>query len=97
MSSVAKGFSCFVKLPVVVRVRWDPDLDHGGVWKLFGDAEAPRLEDTRRVRSVDDGSISMPSVTAEAEVIFPSALAICTSEETLSPACPANFDCYSTG
>ena len=86
MSSVAKGFSCFVKLPVVARVRWDPDLDHGGVWKPFGDAEAPRLEDTRRVRSVDDGSISMPSVAAKAEVIFPSDLAICNSQETQSPA-----------
>ena len=82
MSSVAKGFSCFVKFPVVARAGWDPDLDHSGVWKPCGDAEAPRLEDTRRVRSVDDGSISMPSVTAEAEDIIPSDLAICYLEAT---------------
>ena len=70
MSSVAKGLSCFVKLPVVVRDRFEPDLVHGGVWKPCGDAEAPRLEDTRWVRSIDDGSISIPFVKSEAEVIF---------------------------
>ena len=75
MSSVAKGFNCFVELPVVARVKCDPDLDHGGVWKPLGDPEAPRLEDTRRVRSVDDGSISMLSVTSKDEVIFGSGLA----------------------
>ncbi len=69
MSSVAKGFSCFVKPPVAARVKCDPDLVHDGVWKPVGDVETPRLEDTRRARSVDEGSISMPSVTPEAEVI----------------------------
>lgn len=70
MSSVAKGFSCFVELPVAARVKCDPDLVHGGVWKLVGDAETPKLEDTRLARSVDGGSISMLSVTSKAEDIL---------------------------
>ena len=68
MSSVAKGFSCFVNPPVAVRVNCDPDLVHGGVWKPGGDVETPRLEDTRRASFV--GSNSMPSVTSRAEVMF---------------------------
>lgn len=70
MSSVAKGFSCFVKPPVFARVKCDPDLVHGGVWKPLGDVETPRLEDTRLARSIDDGSISMPSVTSKAKVML---------------------------
>ena len=70
MSSVAKGFSCFDEPAVAARVNCGPDLVHGGVWKPGGDVEAPRLEDTRLARSVDGGSISMHSVTSEAEVIF---------------------------
>lgn len=52
------------------RVKCDPDLVHGGVWKPCGDVETPKLEDTRRARSVDNGSISMLSVTSKAEAIF---------------------------
>ena len=70
MSSVANGFSCFVKPPVTARVKCDPDMVHGGVWKPGGDVEIPRLEDTCPTRSVDDGSISIPSVTSKAEVIL---------------------------
>ena len=76
MSSVAKGFSGFAKLPVAARVRCGPDLVHGGVWKPGGDVERPRLEDTRLARSVDAGSISMPSVTFEGEVILRSLLLV---------------------
>lgn len=70
MSSVANGFSCFGKPAVAVRDKCDPDVVHGGVWTPAGDVEIPRLEDTRLARSVDDGSISMPSVTSRAEVIL---------------------------
>ena len=70
MSSVAKGFNCFVKPPVAVRVKCDPDIVHDGEWKPGGDCEIPRLEDTRLARSVDGGSISMPSVTSIAEVML---------------------------
>ena len=78
MSSVAKGFSCFVKPPVATCVNFDPDLVHGGVWKLFGDVETLRLEDTRLARSVDGGSISIPSVVSKAEVMveFPLIFAV---------------------
>lgn len=67
MSSVAKGFKCFVNVPVAARVKCDPDMVHDGVGKLVGEVESPRLEDTRLARSVDGGSISMPSVTSKAE------------------------------
>ena len=69
MSSVAKGFRCFVKVPVAARVKCDPDV-HDGVGKLVGEVESPRLEDTRLARSVDGGSISMPSVTSKAEIML---------------------------
>lgn len=70
MSSVAKGFRCFVKVPVAARVKCDPDVVHDGVRKLVGEVESPRLEDTRLASSVDGGSISMPSVTSKAEVML---------------------------
>ena len=53
---------------MAARVKCDPDTD--GVGKLVGEVESPRLEDTRLARSVDGGSISMPSVTSKAEVML---------------------------
>lgn len=71
MSSVAKGFSCFVKVPVAARVKCDPDKVHGGAWNLsVGEVDSPRLEDTRLARSVDGGSMSMPSVTSKTEAML---------------------------
>ena len=70
MSSVANGFSCFVKVPVAARVKCEPDKVHGGAWNPLGEVDSPRLEDTRLARSVDGGSISMPSVTSKAEVML---------------------------
>ena len=56
---------------MAARVKCDPDKVHGGAWNLsMGEVESPRLEDTRLARSVDGGSISMPSVTSRADVML---------------------------
>lgn len=71
MSSVAKGLSCLVEAPVVVRFNWAMVLVHGGVWNApGGDVDSPRLDDTRLASSVVDGSISMLSVISTAEDIL---------------------------
>lgn len=59
MSSVLKGLRCLVEAPVAVRVDNPPPLDHEEEWKvLVGEADRPRLVETRLERSVVDGSIS---------------------------------------
>lgn len=89
MSSVAKGFKCLVKFPVAARGKCDPGVVHGGVWKPVGDAEAPRLDDTRRLSSVDEGSIAMPLVTSKLEAIFGYRLLLGFAKFSLGPATPA--------
>ena len=47
MSSVANGFNCFGKAPVIVRVRRVPlKLEAGECIVVTGEVERPRLLDT---------------------------------------------------
>lgn len=59
MSSVLNGFNCLVEIPVLARAKPPPSPhDEEECRILLGELERPRLEDTRRVRSEGDGSIS---------------------------------------
>ena len=66
MSSVLKGFSCFEGAPGFERGCAPPLLANDeGMKVLVGEAESPKVEDTRRA----SGSISRFSDTSTAEFI----------------------------